>query len=168
MDYAATHDDLVLPSLSYSVDYGVALLGIINTNVLSASDGARVAQEFKTHKGWRLLFGHHVLKTYHDKASEDYVRPWLAEHAIKPDLYGNGHAHLLQFGVYDGIPALTSGATAKLRQRKSCPPDCGSGQLWGSSTRGYAVLSLNKDSLKVVFKDLPGDVLWRWSTTHPR
>jgi 3',5'-cyclic AMP phosphodiesterase CpdA len=163
LDYARGHKTLVFPALSYSVDLGVALLIFLNTNDLTEEDGARVRAETTRHRGWRILFGHHGLRTYHDKEREDRVRRWLRAHGIRPHFYANGHAHLLQFGVYEGVPALTSGSGAKLRRRPSCPPRCGPGQLYGESVFGYATLHVRENGLEVAFKDRAGAVRWRWS-----
>jgi len=162
-DFAKRYPSLVFPANTYSVDLGVALLSVINTNDLTAADGERVAREEAAHRGWRILLGHHVLRTYHDKEDQDYLRPWMRRHGIRPDLYANGHAHLLQFGVYDGIPAVTSGTGSKLRHRDSCPPHCGRGEMWGLSRNGYAVLDLDATSVRVTFKDGAGKPLWSWS-----
>lgn len=163
LDYAAKHDDLVLPGLAYEVDLGVATLAVANTNALDEAGAARVSAAWKGHPGWKLLMGHHTWVTYHDKEDQDRVRPWARAGGLVPDLYANGHAHVLQFGVYDGVAALTSGSGSKLRMYPSCPPDCGAGQLWGASEYGYAVLTVTKRELVVVFKNLEGKELWRWS-----
>lgn len=166
VDYLGQLPDVHLPALDYGLDFGVAQLAFVDTNHLD-EDAAQIVRDTFTNKSsWNILLGHHVLKTYHDKASEDYVRPWLREHALSPDLYANGHAHVLQFGIYNKIPAVTSGTGAKLRDRKTCPPDCGDGQLWGESQPGYAVLSITQDELKVVFKNDQGAKLYTWSKTR--
>jgi predicted phosphodiesterase len=162
LDYAASRSRLMLPGLSYSVDLGIATLQVLNTNALTDEDGRRVREEIERHPGWKIVIGHHTLRTYHDKEEQDVVMPWLRRHRIRPDLYVNGHAHLLQFGVYDGIPALTSGSASRLRRRPACPPACGRGQLWGRSVSGYATLHVRAKSLEVAFKDDGGKDLWRW------
>jgi predicted phosphodiesterase len=167
LDYAASQPQLILPDVSYSVDLGVAILQVINTNHLTNEDGRRVRVEMERHPGWKIVLGHHALRTYHDKEEQDVVMPWLKRHRIRPDLYVNGHAHLLQFGVYDGIPALTSGSAARLRRRPACPPACGRGQLWGRSVPGYATLHVRPRSLEVAFKDDGGKDLWRWAADRP-
>ena len=159
-DYAASAPSLYFPALSYQVDLGVILISVINTNDLTAESGVATRAAFDATEGWRLLIGHHVLRAFHDKAREDVVFSWLHKHGLRPDLYANGHAHLQQFGVYEGIPALTTGATSKLRERPSCPPDCGDGQLWGRSVRGYAVLEVNAKRMQLTVKDIEGATLW--------
>jgi 3',5'-cyclic AMP phosphodiesterase CpdA len=167
IDYVASEPNLWLPDLSYGVDLGVVSLMVLNTNALDREQGKKTRKLWAGASGWKILAGHHVLKTYHDKESEDYLRPWLKKNRVKPDLYANGHAHVLQFGVYGGLPALTSGATAKLREYPACPPNCGAGQKWGTSSVGYAVVDATADTLEVVFKDVTGKELYRWDTRRP-
>ncbi len=167
--YAARHPSLYMPALTYFIDLGDVRLIVINTNVLTEEDGAQVASWAKEWDGEVVIAGHHVLRTYHNKARENYVLPWLEKHNIKPSLYANGHAHLLQFGVYESIPALTSGSGAKLRKRASCPNKCGKDQLWGQSSYGYAVAVFEKTRWTVTFKDEQGQALWTWrSPSQPK
>ena len=162
LTYAADRPDLLMPELWYTLDVGVALLAFTNTNALTPERGEELAARLRAHDGWRLVFGHHGLRVTHDKECEDAVRRWMLAHDVYPDLYANGHAHLLQFGVYDGVAAVTSGCTAKIRDRPTCPPDCGGGQLWGVSSRGYAVLEVSPERLAVTFKDVTGRPLYTW------
>jgi predicted phosphodiesterase len=164
--YAAREPDLFLPDLSYDVDFGVLRLGLLNTNALDGAQAKALEASWKGFDGWRVVAGHHVYRTYHDKVHENLVAPWLSQHRLRPDIYLNGHAHILQFGVYDGIAALTSGATALTRRRPACPPNCGAGQEFGSSKPGYALLTVDRDSMTVVYKDTRGEELFRWSTTR--
>lgn len=161
--YAAGEPDLILPDLSYEVDFGVLKLNVINTNSLDVLQARDVYTSWRNYDGWRVIAGHHVYRTFHDKAREDIVAPWLKMNRLVPDLYLNGHAHILQFGVYDRIPALTSGATAKTRERPSCPPECGAGQRFGASKAGYALVTFDPRSINVVFKDAQRKVLFTWS-----
>ena len=161
--YAAGEPDLVLPDVSYSVDFGVLQLNIINTNALDVVQGRDIHESWKGHDGWRVIAGHHVYRTYYDKTHENIVAPWLKTNGLKPDLYMNGHAHILQFGIYDGIAAVTSGATAMTRERPTCPPDCGAGQKFGVSNAGYALVHFDASRIRVVFKDTQRKELFRWS-----
>jgi len=159
LHYAATKSELVMPDLSWVVDAGVVTLVGLNTNALDDAQGRLAAKALKSSKGWTVLLGHHVLKTYHDKITEDVVRPWLAKHSLAPDLYANSHAHLQQLGVYGGVVAVTSGATALPRDRPSCPPGCGPGQLFGGSKPGYAMLDFTPERVVISFHDTRGTVL---------
>lgn len=165
-ELAAESDELVFPALNYEVDLGVALISVVNTNALDDGTGQRLSKKLPGFSGWRVMAGHHVARTYHDKEDEDVVLPWLRKHNLKPDIFVNGHAHLLQFGVYEDIPSLTSGSGAKLRKRPSCPPDCGEGQLWGVSEVGYAILDLTPEKMVVTFKNTQGTSLWSWEETR--
>jgi predicted phosphodiesterase len=157
----------VFPSLSYEVDFGLFVLALLNTNDLTTNDLARVRRAFDGHAGWRIAAGHHVFRTYHDKEWENRVRPVFAKHGVRPDLYVNGHAHLLQLGLYDGVPAVTSGSGANVRRHPECPPHCGEGQIWGKSVYGYAVLDVTRERIAVTFKDQSGAVLRTWTTQRP-
>lgn len=160
LDFAAQQPDLYLPALTYKVDLGPVRLVVINTNHLTQGDAARVRAWLRDAPGPTVMAGHHPLRTYGDKQEEDRVLPWLRQHKLRPDLYLNGHAHLLQAGVYEGIFAVTSGAGSKLRAGPTCPPGCGPGQLWGQATHGYSVLEFRGDQLLVQLKDRHGRLLW--------
>jgi predicted phosphodiesterase len=166
LHYAATKSELVMSDLTWVVDAGVVTLVGLNTNALDDAQASMAARALEASKGWTVFLGHHVLKTYHDKVTENVVRPWLARHKLSPDLFANAHAHLHQLGVYDGVVAVTSGATALPRARPSCPPDCGSGQLFGSSKPGYALLDFTARRVEISFHDTGGTVLHRW--THEK
>ena len=164
--FLAMRPQIHLPALDYSLDFGVAQIAFVDTDHLDAQAAQVVDQAFAQGSGWKLLMGHHVLKTFYDKEREDYVAPWLQTLKAQPDLYANGHAHVLQFGVYGGVAAVTSGSASKLRHRRACPPDCGEGQLFGASTAGYAVLEVEPKRLSVIFKDDVGNERYRWSQTR--
>ena len=166
VDFIGQRPQIHLPSLDYGLDFGVAQIALVDTDHLDAGATKVVDETFAKGKGWKLLFGHHVLRTYFDKESEDYVEPWLSTLAHKPDLYANGHAHVLQFGVYDGVPAVTAGTGSKVRHRPACPPNCGEGQLFGISAHGYVVLEISASELKVQFKDHNGSERYAWSSTR--
>lgn len=166
IDYAAQIPQLIFPGATYVVDYGVATMAITNTMHLTAADGRRVASVLKKARGWRLGFGHHVYRTYRDKGSQDVVRPWVKRHGIPLDLWGNGHAHILQFGVYDDVAAVTSGTAALPRKKATCPPACGKGELFGASVPGYAVVELTTTTMRVEFKDTGGQVLYSWTRSR--
>ena len=164
LHYAASKPGLVMPALSWVVDTGVLSIVGLNTNALDDAQGRLASRAIQSAKGWTMFAGHHVLKTYHDKEAENVVRPWLKKHGLKPDIFANGHAHLLQFGVYDGVVAVTSGATALPRNRPACPPDCQPGQRFGSSKPGYAVLDVKAERVEISFHDAKGMTLF--SETH--
>ena len=168
--WVAAHPEhgLAMPATAYTVDFGHALLAVIDTNALDDRQGAFVRAAFDAHPGVKLLAGHHTLKTYHDKQRQDLVRPWLARHGLRPDVYLNGHAHLLQLGRYDGLLAVTSGTGATPRDAPACPPTCGPDQHFGSSVPGYAVLHVTRDALEIVFKDADGAPLHRLHGDLPR
>ena len=166
VDFLGQLPDVHLPALDYGLDFGVAQLAFVDTNHLDDPAQAVVEKTFAPKDGWKILLGHHVLKTYHNKEQEDYVRPWLTQHGIKPDLYANGHAHFLQFGIYNDIPAVTSGSGSKLRERPVCPPNCGEGQIWGESQAGYAILEVSPETLRVRFKNSDGQELYQWEETR--
>lgn len=167
--YAASRPELHLPALQYTVDLGGLRLVLLNTNQPpSRWDTPAIQEAVHTAEGWVVMGGHHVIRTAFDKESEHEIRDHLRAEGITPDLWVNGHAHFLQFGVYDGIPAATSGSASKIRVRPSCPGDDCSGDdmpLWGQSTFGYAVVDATEDRLRLTFKDGTGAALWCWERT---
>ena len=159
--WAGQQPAVEFPGPHYVADLGVAALAVLDTNTLTDAQAGPARRLFDAHGGWRLVAGHHVLRTFHDKDGEDEVRPWLAKHGLKPDVYLNGHAHLLQLGVYDGIVAVTSGSTALPREQPACPPACGEGQLWGKRAVGYAVVELTAEVATITFRDTARKDLFR-------
>lgn len=166
LHYAASRADLVMPDLTWVVDAGVVTLVGLNTNALDDEQARLAARALGAAKGWTVFVGHHVLKTFHDKTREDRVRPWLAKHALKPDIFANAHAHLQQLGVYGDVIAVTSGAAALPRDRPACPPGCLAGQLFGHSAPGYAVLDFTAERVEITFHDTTGKTLHRSSHTR--
>ncbi len=164
--YAATRPEFVMPDRVFVVDWGVAVVVVVDTNNLDIVATAAVQRAFAAfdasgRKGWKIIAGHHVLRTYHDKEQEDVVQPWLEANDLKPDIFLNGHAHLLQFGRYDGVWAITSGTAALPRERPSCPGSCGPGQEWGQSDSGFATLRLTPETFVVSFHPAAGgQPLW--------
>ncbi len=169
-DYAATTDNLRLPESAYTVDFGLGQLVVLDTNRPTGDwPSAEIQQRIARTDGWVIMGGHHVLKTTFDKESETAVRQWLSQTDIQPDLWINGHAHFLQFGVYDGIPSLTSGTGSKVRQRPECPgPECVGPEapLFSRSIFGYAVVDLTADDLTVRIKDADGQAVYCWRKTR--
>ena len=158
------HDDIVFPAVSYGVDFGPVRLATLHTSAPRNQWAANHITDFFADQDddWSLLAGHHVLQTGCDKTSEDVVSPWLQKSGLKPDLYMNGHAHILQVGVFDGVPAITSGSGSKLREFPHCEPTDTQGVQWGASEFGYAVLEANADWLRVQFKNIAGEKLHCW------
>lgn len=166
--YAATEPALELPDLNYVVDFGLARLVVHNTNVSPDRWSAPDLHPLTTPAGWTLMGGHHVVRTRFDKEDEHAIRDWLVTHDLRPDVWLNGHAHFLQFGVYDGIPAVTSGAGAKVRVRPSCPGEQCDGDdapQFSASTFGYAVLDVTPHRLQMTFKSAAGAPLFCWQRT---
>jgi predicted phosphodiesterase len=157
--YAERHPELIMPSLTWVLDVGVMSIVGLNTNALDDAQAMIAARALREAKGWTVIAGHHVLRTYHDKEEENVIRPWLDKHGLHPSVFLNAHAHLLQSGSYDGIIALTSGSAALPRNRPECPPSCEAGQRFGSSLSGYALLDVNTSRLKVGFYDNKGTLL---------
>lgn len=178
LSYADQHSTVALPASSYSVDHGLARVVVLDTNQdVDRWDVAQIVGA-RAEGAWNIQVGHHVLRTAFDKEGEQRdgrhaIRGWFAEHPeARPDLWVNGHAHFLQFGVYDQIPALTSAAGSKLRSRDACPGESCSFEdapLFARSVFGYAVVDLSVDELVVRMKDEDGKTLWCWrrSRTEP-
>lgn len=192
---AAESDTLELPDLTYQVAFGDLLhVEVLNTNTMpnptaSAQLAARLSDAKEAGK-WTMIAAHHVLRTYDDKEGEGKVGAWLAAQPTMPDLYVNGHAHMLQLGVYDHankgvkLPApvitLTSGAGAKQREVTECRAGagnpaagtCGDGQLYGAEKWGFASLDVTKETLDVRFFAVSNDTTvpegcWRFQRGSP-
>lgn len=164
--YAEERSDVHFPERSFFVNAGPADLLVLDTN-RPLDDGLRdaIAAELERRTApWTLMAAHHVWRTYGDKDGQHEGPRYAAEIGTHPDLWLNGHAHLLQFGVYDEVGAVTSGASGKLRVRDECPaPPCANdGQLFGLSRYGYAVLDLARTRARVTFKDVTGAPLFAW------
>ena len=144
--YAAEHAKLYFPELTWSLDLGVCPLVGLNTNALDDAQAEMARTVLKSATRWRLLSGHHVYRTYQDKANERIVRPWIKKHKLRADMFLNAHAHLHQFGIYDGVLAVTSGATALPRERPECPGKCGRGR--SSAHRSLASLSSTSPQIR--------------------
>jgi hypothetical protein len=167
--YAATEDALVLPQLQYSVDFGLLDFVVLNTNVKPERWDAGWLSEHSAADRWTLMGGHHVIRTKFDKEGEHAIREWLVAQDLRPDLWLNGHAHFLQFGVYDDIPALTSGAGAKVRVRPECPGDDCTGPdapLYAESRFGYAIIDATPQTLRVSVRDDHGAERFCWERTR--
>jgi 3',5'-cyclic AMP phosphodiesterase CpdA len=158
------HEEIIFPSASYGVDLGPARMAVLHTSAPQKHWADEEIADFleQDPNDWTLVAGHHVLRTGCDKTTEDVVEPWLDEHGLKPDLYANGHAHILQMGVFDEIPAVTSGSGSKMREFPGCDPTDTEGVLWGRSAYGYAVLDVDRESMQVQFKDIEGNELYCW------
>ena len=158
------HGDMVFPGESYGIDFGPLRMAALHTSAPQRQwAGSEIKAFFEGDKeDWSLLVGHHVLRTGCDKINEDAVAPWLHETGLKPDMYANGHAHILQLGVFGGVPAVTSGSGSKLREFPGCTPTDTEGVQWGASEYGYAVLEVEPDRLRVRFKDIKGSELHCW------
>ncbi len=162
--YAEQHEEMIFPDTSYGVDIGPARVAVLHTSAPHRQWPGDPVKEFleEDNGDWAIVAGHHVYKTACDKVGDDFVGGRLAEQEITPDLYVNGHAHLLQMGVFDGVPAATSGSGSKLREFPGCEPTATEGVLWGESSFGYAVLDITPQTLRVAFKDIAGQELYCW------
>lgn len=156
--------EMIFPGEAYGVDLGPARLGLLHT---SAPERTWPANELKAWLAedpddWQILGGHHVLYEVCDKTDEDFVLPWLQDNELQPDLWINGHAHLLQLSVVAGVPAVTSGAGSKLREFPDCDPTAHEGVEFGVSQYGFAVLDITPETLRVSFRDIDGGELHCW------
>lgn len=160
---ADVHDEIFFPNQSYGIDFGPLRMAVLHTSApYRLWADAEIDSFFKEQPDdWTLLAGHHVLKTACDKEKENIVLPWLNEHDIQPDLYANGHAHILQFGIFEDILAITSGSGSKLRT-PDCSPTDTEGVHWGAYQFGYAVLEVDASVMKLVFKGIDGSELFCW------
>ena len=171
-----------IPSRHFVVHAGPATIAVVSSS--GAFLDAAAAEMAKSAFGertddWDVLLAHDVYLTYHDRDAEadEHLRSWMAEHDVTPSIVANGHAHVLQAGLYNetGAPgsliAITSGTGAKRRVRPECSESnaegCGPGQIYGSSEYGYAVLDMGPEGARVTFKDQDGAHLWSCLASQP-
>jgi hypothetical protein len=189
--YAASRPDLELPARQYVVEHGVADVLVLDTNRRRTLPGDTLDARATTDR-WLVAAAHHHLRVAFDKddvysrALDVDVPSWLSGHEA-PDLWVNGHAHLLQFGTYDvgavatgtvsgaRVPTLVSGAGSKVRPAPSCGlagasvsdqkacanPDPRGMPDVSISRFGYAVVDLFEGHLEVRLVDFEGDTLFR-------
>lgn len=190
--FADQVEALELPAEQYVVDHGLVRVVVVDTNRKRTLPTAELRSRL-AEPGWLVVAGHHDLRVVFDKEdpyskTELAVGAWLREVGAEPDLWANGHAHLLQFGVYDAavvdrgpggearpVPALTSGTGSKVRAAPSCggstepgdqaaceAPDPRGMPLFSRSTFGYAVVVVTPDDLTVELVDWRGERLYQW------
>ena len=106
--------------------------------------GDALRTRIEADEGWVVVAAHHELRTAFVKNDayanrEFHPGRWLSELGVVPDLWTNGHAHLMQLGTYDArvvdgdpvegdpvegdplrVPALTVGSGSKLRLAPTC------------------------------------------------
>ena len=139
MAWAAEREGIELPALQYVVDWGFARAVVIDSNLRDRNNFPAEALRESVGAGWTLVMAHHELRTFGDKEVEGFWEPpppgpYFLAQGLLPDLYLNGHAHFLQFGVYDLrvtedgridsqdlpnprlVPAVTLGSGSKLRE----------------------------------------------------
>jgi hypothetical protein len=168
MEYAAERDDVHFPERNFLVDIGPATVLVLDTNrAMTESLAEGISEALGTRTApWTFFAAHHVWRTYYDKEGQDQGPRWSEQLGITPAAWLNGHAHFLQFGVYDGVPAVTSGASGKLRASDPCGGDEAAcdrdGLLYSRTKYGYAVLDVTPDLFEIVFKDVEGTPLFGW------
>ena len=152
---------------------GAADLVLLDTNRPFDGQGAQEALAAAGADGrWRVAVGHHTLRTVGDKTDEDRHRAWMAtlppEH--RPQLWINGHAHVLQLALQGDVAALTSGSDSKVRRGSADDPvpSCGGsaepcpapGLDWSllasRPLHGYAVVDIEEAVLQARLKDVHG------------
>ena len=162
---AELHDDIHFPNTSYGIDFGPIRMATLHTSAPYRHWESEAIADYLAEEpeDWTLLAGHHVLKTGCDKQDENVVLPWLSEHNVQPDLYANGHAHLLELGSFEGITAITSGSGSKRRIHGDCDPLDTSGVVWGVDAYGYALLEATASTIHIRYKNIEGEELFCWT-----
>lgn len=167
----ATGAPFVLLDHTQAVAWGPASLVAVDTNRPLDRKGAREALAGQPADGWRIAAGHHPLRTIDDKERSKRVRKLLRPlpPEARPDLWINGHAHILQLTIDQGAPALTSGAGSKSRRVRDCggqrPCDV-RGQDWSLQRshpgHGAALVELWSDAMQVSLYAAEGAELSCW------
>ena len=164
--YAAARPGIHFPERNFLVHAGPATVAVLDTNRdLGAGIASEIASAVQTQATpWTLFAAHHVWKTYDDKEGQDHGPRFTEAIGVTPDAWLNGHAHFLQMGVYDTVPAVTSGSASKLRPTTDCGGSgaaCDRDGLEFSAERyGYAVLDVTETQLTLTFKNVVGEVLF--------
>ncbi len=166
-DYAAERPGVFFPERNFIVRTGPATVAVLDTNrTLGSALAAEIAAAVDAEEApWTFFAAHHVWKTYDDKVGEDHGPRWAEAIGVVPEVWLNGHAHLLQQGTYDGVLAVTSGASAKLRATTACggtgdaAPCDREGLEFTIQRYGYAVVDVRAAALSVVFRDVTGATL---------
>lgn len=106
---------------------------------------------------WRVVVGHHPVRSYAshgpDPEVADVLRPILERHGVA--LYLNGHEHVLQDVVTNGIHYVTSGAGSRTRKAGRGPDT----RFVAGNTSGFAAVTVTRDTLALSFVDSNGHTL---------
>lgn len=103
---------------------------------------------------WKLVFGHHTIYSggsEHGNTVElvDQVRPILERHGVQA--YINGHEHDLQHLRVAGVNYICAGAGSEVRPTAKID-----GTLFCLARSGFAALRLDRDTLRLEFRDYQG------------
>ena len=117
---AAKTPPLRMPALQYEVDVGFGKIIVLDSNLRDQTQlpAAAIREAMDNPLSpWTLVVSHHELRTGWDKELDGFWEPpppgrWLVDAGLRPDLWINGHAHSMQFGVYDARVADTGRAPA--------------------------------------------------------
>ncbi|KAJ0049693.1 hypothetical protein Pint_16874 [Pistacia integerrima] len=116
---------------------------------------------------WKIVIGHHAIRSigHHGDTEEliNRVLPLLKTYNV--DFYMNGHDHCLEhFSDKESpIQFLTSGAGSKA-WRGDVKEKNRDGLQFFYDGQGFMSVELNRSEAKIVFYDVFGEVLHKWST----
>ncbi|VFQ61916.1 unnamed protein product [Cuscuta campestris] len=115
---------------------------------------------------WKIVVGHHAIRSvgHHGDTNEliDHLLPLLRNYNV--DIYMNGHDHCLEHIADDGsaIQFMTSGAGSKA-WRGDVKGLNKEGLAFFYDGQGFMSVQLMKNDLEIVFYDVFGHALHRWS-----
>ncbi|CAH9096142.1 unnamed protein product [Cuscuta europaea] len=132
------------------------------TNLLKDVESALM----KSTATWKIVIGHHAIRSvgHHGDTNEliDRLLPLLRTYNV--DLYMNGHDHCLEHIADDESPIqfMTSGAGSKA-WRGDVKGMNKAGLAFFYDGQGFMSVQLMKSDLEIVFYDVFGQALHRWS-----
>ncbi|XP_031281166.1 purple acid phosphatase 17-like [Pistacia vera] len=121
----------------------------------------------KSSAKWKIVIGHHAIRSIgHHGDTEELIKrvlPLLKTYNV--DFYMNGHDHCLEhFSDKESpIQFLTSGAGSKA-WRGDVKEKNRDGLQFFYDGQGFMSVELNRSEAKIVFYDVFGEVLHKWST----
>ncbi|MDO5655307.1 MAG: metallophosphoesterase [Flavobacteriaceae bacterium] len=106
---------------------------------------------------WKIVIGHHQLFTGGRRENADnsvrtQLLPLFKQQNI--DLYICGHEHHLEYGVYEGIHQIISGAGSSVRVYNGTE-----GSVFGKSIQGFATVAITQEAINFNFIDYLGNVI---------
>jgi tartrate-resistant acid phosphatase type 5 len=149
-----------MPAAYYTFTAGAAQFFALDTDVISQKQLDWLQEALDASQArWKIVYGHHPI--YSEGQHEDnnvkiaQLLPLLRSRA---DIYLAGHDHDMQhLRPEDRLHFFVAGSGGKLR-----PIEPGPRSLFAKSANGFAVLEIDRGTLRFVFIDAAGAELYRY------